>query len=318
MAGDEDFGRLTDPYRGELLRYCYRMLGSVHDAEDQVQETLLRAWRGYDRFDGRSSPRTWLYRIATNACLRALERQGRRPLPAGLGTPAEDPTAPLVAAPEVPWLQPLPDPPASTDPAAIVASRAGTRLALIAALQYLPPRQRAVLILRDVLGWPAAEVAELLGTTAAAVNSALQRARTQLDQVAPAEEHVAEPTDPRVRTLLDRYTAAFAEADVAALLAVLTEDAVAEMPPNRTWFAGRAAIAAFLATHILRVPGDIRLVPTGANAQPAFAIYRRDPAGGYRCHSIQVLTVTAAGISRVVSFQNPGLFPIFGLPARSG
>jgi RNA polymerase sigma-70 factor, ECF subfamily len=161
----EEFERLTGPFRGELLAYCYRMLGSVQDAEDQVQETLLRAWRGYGGFEGRSSVRTWLYRIATNACLRALETRGRRPLPSGLGGSAEDPDAPLAAArPEVPWLQPIPDArfgSAPADPAAVVVSRTSMRLALIAALQYLPPRQRAVLILRDVLGWRAAEVAGL-------------------------------------------------------------------------------------------------------------------------------------------------------------
>src|SRR5580700_9761785 len=169
MLDGEDFAALTDPFRADLLAHCYRMLGSVQDAEDQVQETLIRAWRSYDEFEGRSSLRTWLYRIATNACLRALENGSRRPLPSGLGAPGEYPEVPLPAArPEVPWLQPIPDALVSAgpgDPAEIVALRQGTRLALIAALQYLPPRQRAVLILRDVLRWRAAEVAELLGTT---------------------------------------------------------------------------------------------------------------------------------------------------------
>src|SRR6202034_1421620 len=191
MAASEDFARLTEPFRPELLAHCYRMLGSVHDAEDQVQETLIRAWRSYGDFEGRSSVRTWLYRIATNACLRALENSSRRPLPSGLGAPGDDPAAP--AGPEraeIPWLQPMPDVLVSAgpaDPSAIVTSRASMRLALIAALQYLPPRQRAVLILRDVLDWRAAEVAELLGVTTIAVNGMLQRARARLAEGGPAQ-----------------------------------------------------------------------------------------------------------------------------------
>src|SRR5580658_8120517 len=194
MAVSEDFARLTEPFRPELLAHCYRMLGSVHDAEDQVQETMIRAWRSYGDFEGRSSLRTWLYRIATNSCLRALENSARRPLPSGLGGPGEDPEASLAAArPEVPWLQPIPDALVSTgsaDPAEIVASRQGMRLALIAALQYLPARQRAVLI------WRAAEVAELLGTTTPAVNGMLQRARARLEQAAPGQDQIHEPDDP--------------------------------------------------------------------------------------------------------------------------
>ena len=192
MAVSEDFARLSDPFRPELLAYCYRMLGSVHDAEDQVQETLIRAWQSYGDFEGRASLRTWLYRIATNACLRALENSGRRPLPPGLGGPDEYPEASLAAPrPEVPWLQPIPDALVSAgfaDPAEIVASRQRMRIALIAALQYLPPRQRAVLILRDVLRWRSAEVADLLGTTTIAVNGTLHRARARLEQAAPEED----------------------------------------------------------------------------------------------------------------------------------
>ena len=196
--GSADFARLTDPFRPELLAYCYRMLGSVHDAEDQLQETLIRAWRSYGQFEGRASLRTWLYRIATNSCLRALENRSRRPLPAGLGGPA-DPDGPLdPAAAEVPWLEPFPDvllDAESADPAAIVTSRQDLRLALIAALQYLPGRQRSVLILRDVLMWRAAEVAELLGISTVAVNSVLQRARAALRDAAPMRDEVREPAD---------------------------------------------------------------------------------------------------------------------------
>src|SRR5215468_3200620 len=180
MAVSEDFATLTGRFRGELLAHCYRMLGSAEEAEDLVQETYLRAWRSYDGFEGRSSVRTWLYRIATNACLTAIERRGRRPLPSGLGAPAQDPQTPVVAGPEVRWLRPWPEVLVAgrgEDPAAVAASRAGIRLAFVAALQYLSARQRAMLILRDVLGWPAAEVADLLGTTTTAVNSGLRRGR---------------------------------------------------------------------------------------------------------------------------------------------
>jgi len=317
ISRDEDFVRLVDRYRPELLVLCYRMLGSVHDAEDQVQETLQRAWRAYGEFEGRASARTWLYRIATNACLRALEQRSRRPLPSGLGGPSDDAEVPLTAAKEIPWLEPLPDAllgPPLDDPGAVVATRAGIRLALIAALQYLPPRQRAVLILRDVLLWRAAEVAELLGTTAIAVNSLLQRARAQLDEAGLSEDEVAEPSDPDQRVLLDRYAAAFAEADVAELTRILTEDAVAEMPPNVTWFAGRDAILRFLRAQVLGEPGDILFVPTAGNGQPGFAVYRRDPDGAHRAYSIQLLTLGAAGIARIVSFRDPALFPSFNLP----
>ena len=318
MAVSEDFARLTDPFRAELLAHCYRMLGSVQDAEDQVQETMIRAWRSYGDFEGRASLRTWLYRIATNACLRALENSSRRPLPSGLGGPSEDPAAPLAAArPEVPWLQPMPDAlvsAGSADPAAIVTSRQSMRLALIAALQYLPARQRAVLILRDVLEWRAAEVAELLGTTTTAVNGMLQRARARLEQAAPDEDEIREPADPDDRALVDRYAAAFQKADIPALMQLLREDAVFEMPPQPTWFAGRELIGRFLQARVLREPGRFRMIPTAANGQPAFAAYLRDSDGVYRAHSICVLTIAASRVTRVTSFIDPGLFAAFGLP----
>jgi len=318
MAASEDFARLTDPFRPELLAHCSRMLGSVHDAEDQVQETMIRAWRSYDDFEGRSSLRTWLYRIATNSCLRALENSGRRPLPSGLGGPGEDPEAPLAAArPEVPWLQPMPDTlvsAGSADPAEIVASRQGMRLALIAAWQYLPARQRAVLILRDVLRWRAAEVAELLGTTTTAVNGMLQRARARLGEVAPGEDQIHEPADPQDRALLDRFATAFQNADVPAVVRLLREDAVFEMPPEVTWFAGRELIERFLRSRILTEPGCFRMVPVAANGQPALAAYLRGHDGGYQAHSICVLTIAASRVTRVTSFNDPGLFATFGLP----
>ena len=318
MAVSEEFARLTNPFRPELLAHCYRMLGSVHDAEDQVQETMIRAWRSYGEFEGRASLRTWLYRIATNACLRALETSGRRPLPSGLGGPSEYPEAPLAAArPEVPWLQPIPDAlttAGSADPAEIAASRQSMRLALIAALQYLPARQRAVLILRDVLGWRAAEVADLLGTTTAAVNGMLRRARARLEQAAPDEEEIHEPADPADRALLDRYATAFQNADVPAVMRLLREDAVFEMPPEATWFSGRELIGRFLAARVLTEPGRFRMIPTAANGQPALATYLRGRDGEYRAHSICVLTTAASRVTRVTSFNDASLFAIFGLP----
>ena len=316
-AGSAEFARLTDPFRAELLAHCYRMLGSVHDAEDQVQETLLRAWRSFGQFEGRASLRTWLYRIATNACLRAIETRGRRPLPSGLGAPGEYPEGPLAAAmPEVPWLQPMPDAllrPESADPAAVSAARTNIRLALIAAMQHLPPRQRAVLILRDVLGWRAAEVAELLGTTTTAANSALQRARTQLQQAAPSEDEITEPADPGDLALLNRYATAFENADITALTGLLHDDAVLEMPPLPTWFAGREHIGRFLQAHLLRQPGDFTMIPTAANGQPALAAYRRGQDGVYRANGIEVLTFTGPRIARIVVFLDAGLFASFGL-----
>ncbi|MFI5083369.1 MAG: sigma-70 family RNA polymerase sigma factor [Streptosporangiales bacterium] len=318
MTVSEEFTGLTGRFRGELLAHCYRMLGSAEEAEDLVQETYLRAWRSYEGFEGRASVRTWLYRIATNACLTAIERRGRRPLPSGLGGPAGDPEAPVVAGPEVPWLQPLPDALLAgeqTDPASVAVSREGIRLAFVAALQYLSARQRAVLIMRDVLQWPAAEAAELLGMTTTAVNSGLRRARAQLAEVLPAEDELAEPADPVRRALLDRFAAAFENADVSGLAELLREDVALEMPPLLTWFAGRADVTRFFASSpVFAAPGQLRLVPVMANGQPSFAAYQREPDGAYRAYAITVPTVTATGIAQIVTFFNPDLFGSFGLP----
>jgi RNA polymerase sigma-70 factor (ECF subfamily) len=321
MTVSEDFTGLTSRYRRELLAHCYRMLGSADEAEDLVQETYLRAWRSYDRFEGRSSMRTWLYRIATNVCLTAIERRGRRPLPSGLGGPTEDPDAPVIAGPKVPWLQPLPDALLAgepEDPAAVTVSRAGIRLAFVAALQYLSASQRVMLIMRDVLEWPAAEVADLLGTTTTAVNSGLRRARAQLAQALPAEDELAEPAGPDQQALLARFTAAIENADGSALAALLAEHAVLEMPPQLTWFAGRDTVARFITSQLLTEPGRLRLVPVTANGQAGVAVYQREPDGAYRAHAVQVLTVTATGIARIVAFGDPGLFPQFGLPPQYG
>jgi RNA polymerase sigma-70 factor (ECF subfamily) len=310
-----EFAQLADPFRPELLAHCYRMLGSMHEAEDQVQEAMLRAWRSYGEFEGRSSLRTWLYRIATNTCLRALENRSRRPLPSGLGGPGEDPEGPVaVGQGEIPWLEPIPDAMAWPDPASIAVSRESLRLALIAALQYLPARQRAVLILRDVLQWPASEVADLLGTTTIAVNSLLLRARARLQKAAPAEDDIREPAEPEQRTLLDRYAAAFENADAAALTQLLQQDAVFEMPPILTWFAGRQQIGQFLGAHVLGQPGDFKMIPVAANGQPGFAGYLRGRDEEYHAHAVQVLTIGTAGIAHVVSFNQPELFAVFNLP----
>jgi RNA polymerase sigma-70 factor, ECF subfamily len=315
---DDDFLRQADPYRRELLAHCYRMVGSVHDAEDLVQETFLRAWRGYDRFEGRSSLRTWLHTIATRACLTALEGRDRRPLPTGLGAPGSDADDALVERADVPWLEPVPDARVGAadraDPAVVVAGTQSLRLALIAALQVLPPRQRAVLVLREVLQWRAAEVADLLGTTTAAVNSALQRARAQLEQAAPEEDEIVEPGSAGERRVLDRFVKAFEDKDIGAIVTLFTEDAVWEMPPYASWYRGPENIARLIDVHCpAQGPGDMRLVPTQANGQPAFGLYMRD-GDVYRPFNLPVLTVTPGGVSHVVSFFDTRLFGVFGLP----
>ncbi|WP_067467445.1 sigma-70 family RNA polymerase sigma factor [Actinomadura macra] len=314
---DQDFQHLADPYRRELLAHCYRMLGSIHDAEDLVQETYLRAWRSYGNFEGRSSLRTWLYRIATNVCLTAIDQRGHRPMPSGLGAPSDEPEKPVVASPEVPWLEPAPDAVLGadpSDPATIVAARESTRLAFVAALQHLPAKQRVVLILRDVLKWRAAEVAELLDTSTAAVNSALQRARAQLEQAAPARDELVEPTDPAQRDLLERYAKAFEEADIAGLVEIFKKDAVWEMPPFPEWFVGVEAIVRLITAQCAPTPGDLRMVPAAANGQPAFGLYKRDEDGVHRPFQIQVLAITGEGVAQVSAFFDTELFATFGLP----
>src|SRR5262252_3809471 len=246
-----DDGRVDfEPHRGELVAFCYRMLGSFQEAEDLAQETMLRAWKARDRYDrARASVRTWLYRIAANACLSALEGRARRPLPSGLGAPSDDPGAPLTPAFDIPWLQPFPD--ARFD----IEARADMRLALVAAMQVLPPRQRAVLVLREVLEFSAAEVAGQLGTTVAAVNSALQRARAALADVGDAGD-VTEPDDPAVRAVIERYVRAFEAADVPALVHLLAADAVMEMPPVPLWYRGSRYYGLFMSRVFdMRGPG---------------------------------------------------------------
>lgn len=314
MTATDEFAIRTQPYRRELLAHCYRMLGSLDDAEDLVQETMLRAWRGYADFEGRASMRTWLYRIATNACLNALEHSSRRVLPSGLNGPAEHPEHLHGAADAIPWLQPIPNiviNPETTDPAAIFATRHGTRLALIAVWQTLPPRQRAVLILRDVLRWKATEVADLLETTPTAINSTLQRAHATLADHTADADHITEPDDPAVRSVVDRWAAAFESADMTALAALLKTDATWEMPPIPDWFTGRDQIIRLITTQCPTRSGTVRMIPTMANGQPAFAMYIDGEA-----HSIQILTATPTGVTRVVAFHGPERFGPFGLPVR--
>ncbi|SNT26034.1 RNA polymerase sigma-70 factor, ECF subfamily [Asanoa hainanensis] len=304
-----------ESHRGELLAHCYRMLGSVDDAEDVVQETMLRAWRARESYDpGRASPRTWLYRIATNACLTALAGRSRRPLPSGLGVPpSDDPNAPLTPSFEIPWLQPFPDTRlAESDPAGIVARQGSLRLALVAALQLLPPKQRAALLLREVLEFSAAEVADLLDTSVPAVNSALRRARATMSEV--GEGSVAEPDDSTVRDTVDRYVRAFEIADVDGLVRLLTTDAILEMPPVPLWYQGADAYCAFL-RRVFAMRGDRwRVIRLEANTQPAFAAYVRTDEG-FTLHTLQILTVTPAGtISHNVVFHDPAVFAIFALP----
>ncbi|WP_410788279.1 sigma-70 family RNA polymerase sigma factor [Kribbella sp. C-35] len=306
----DDFDRTTEPHRHELLVHCYRMLGSIHDAEDLVQETLLRAWRASDTYDEqRASMRTWLYRIATNACLTALKGRARRALPSGLVTAAEDTQVPIELSTEVSWLQPFP-----TDPASATVAQGSLRLALIAAMQYLPARQRAVLVLRDVLDWPVADIAEALETTSASVNSALQRARAKLAEIDLTEDDVDEPDDREIKSVIEDYIRAFEAADVGGLTRLLTDQVVLEMPPAPLWFVGRDAYGEFMErVYAMRGP-DWRLLPTVANDQPAIGAYVRGDDGRFHAHSLQVFTVTKAGITHNVVFFGQELFAYFDLP----
>ena len=311
-----DFSAHAEPYRRELLAHCYRMTGSLHDAEDLVQETFLRAWKAYDRFEGKSSIRTWLHRIATNTCLSALESRQRRPLPTGLGNSSSDPAAELVERREVPWLEPwadLTDEPA--DPSVIVGSRESVRLAFVAALQHLSARQRAVLLLRDVLQWKAAEVAEAIGATTVAVNSLLQRARTQLEAVGPSSgDRLAAPESAEAQDLLARYIAAFEIYDIDRLVEMFTAEAVWEMPPYTGWYQGPQAIITLIHRQCpAESAGDMRMIPLTANGQPAAAMYMR--VGEVHVpFQLHVLDVRSDGVSHVVAFLDDTLFAKFGLP----
>ncbi len=318
---DQDrFSAETERFRRELLAHCYRMVGSAYDAEDLVQETYLRAWRSYAGFERRASIRSWLYKIATNVCLTALEPRRIRVLPSGLAGPCDDPDrVPSPDAPgEVSWLEPFPDAwiaPPLDDPAAVVVARESLRLALIASLQHLPARQRAILILREVLAFSAAETAEVLDTTTAAVKSGLQRARARLNELETEPAELLEPTDQRARALLDGYIAAFERSDAALLEKVLRTDATLEATPFRDWQAGRAMCIHVLDAYVLGTPGDWRMLATTANGQPAAVVYHRAPDGVLRANGAVVLATTATGVSRVVAFHHqPALVELFGFP----
>jgi RNA polymerase sigma-70 factor (ECF subfamily) len=312
-----EFPQVADQYRRELTAHCYRMTGSVYDAEDMVQETYLRAWRAYDDFEGRSSVRTWLYRIATNVCLTNLENKGRRPLPTGLGMPGAQAGDELVEASEVPWLEPVPDVMvdiANVDPAQVVGNRDSIRLAFVAALQHLPPRQRAVLVLRDVLRWSAKETATALETTVAAVNSALQRAHAQLAEKQLTQGTVEDDLTPELEAMLDRYVQAFWDKDVNALVTMLAHDAIWEMPPFTGWYAGAENIAALIDHQCPGGRGDMPMIRTSANGQPAYGLYMRQPDGHFEPFQLQVLQLVDGRVQHVIAFFETELFETFGLP----
>jgi RNA polymerase sigma-70 factor (ECF subfamily) len=306
-----------EAHRRELTGYCYRMLGSGFEAEDAVQETMVRAWRAIDRFEGRSALRSWLYSIATNVCLDMLQGRQRRARPMDLGPSTTADAYKGDTLPEHAWVQPIADArvlPEDGDPAEVAASKETIRLAFVAALQHLPPRQRAVLILREVLRWKASEVAELLDTSVASVNSALQRARAtlaegNLDTAAPA------PVDPDQRALLDRYVDAFERYDVTGLVSLLHEDATFSMPPFPIWLQGPLEVSRWLLGQGQGCRGS-RLVATAANGCPAFGSYRPSGPGTHEPWAIVVVEVSGGRISGLHNFVDPDLFPAFGLPAR--
>ncbi|WP_232523054.1 MULTISPECIES: sigma-70 family RNA polymerase sigma factor [Nocardioides] len=306
----DDFPALTQRYQRELLAHCYRMSGSVQEAEDLVQETFLRAWKAADRFEGRSSVRTWLYRIATNVCLTNLEGRPRRPLPAGIGTPEAMAGDALEADHEIAWLEPVPD------AAVVVAERDSIRLAFVAALQHLPAKQRAVLILRDVLRWSAAEVAEALDTTTAAVNSALQRAHAQMAERGLTEDSVEPELSPAQRQLLDRYVDAFWRKDVDTIVSLLTAEATWDMPPFTSWFKGATNIGWLIGTECPGGAHDMPMLETRANGQPAYGLYMRTPAGDFVPFQLQVLELDGERVKHVTAFFDHALFATFGLPER--
>ena len=304
-------------HRPALTAHCYRMLGSAFEAEDALQETFIRAWRGFDRFEGRAQLRSWLYRIATNVCLDLLNGRSRRALPMSLGPPSSgdrDLGAPLI---ESAWVTPIPDGRVispEADPADAVAARDNVRLAFIAALQHLQPKPRAVLLLRDVLGWHADEVADVLDTSVTAVHSMLRRARRTM-----AEREPARDDDPALREsewrLVARYVDAFQRFDIDALVALLSDDVTVSMPPVPDWLRGRAAFARFMRGNGSDCRGS-RLLRTRANGRPAFGSYRPAPDGGYEPFAIQIVEITGSHITGLHSFIEPRLFPLFGLPAH--
>lgn len=309
---DDEFERLRDG----LVAHCYRMTGSYQDAEDTVQETYLRAVRGMAGFEGRSSIKTWLYRIATNTCITALNHRSRRVLPAGLGAPATDPDTRVYSDESLAWVEPLPDTifnHRDSDPGDVVVMRESVRLALIAALQYLPVRQRAAFLLREVLGWSAAEIGQTLGITVPAVKSLLQRARRRLDEVDPAAQRTAPPDLELERALLDRYIAAFEAGDAAAIRAVIHDDFSLEAVPHPTWFKGVGVCLPFLARNAFG--RGTRFLPTRANGQPAMASYHRDASRDLLATGLWVFTVVDGLFARAINFHDSRHVTAACLPA---
>ncbi|HEV3471879.1 MAG TPA: sigma-70 family RNA polymerase sigma factor [Actinomycetota bacterium] len=318
-AGAEDLEPHLEAHRAELTAYAYRMLGSAFEAEDAVQEAFLRAWRAYDRFEGRSALRSWLYRITTNVCLDMLNGSQRRARPMDLG-PAQSADTPLPAPlPEVTWVEPIPDGrvlPATSDPAEVAEQRESIRLAFIAALQHLPPQQRAVLILREVLKWKASEVAELLDTSVASVNSALQRARASLGSRDVNEAVLLDEMDDDHKDLLKRYVDAFERYDMDSLTSLLRDDAVWNMPPYDLWLQTHDDIVKWCLGQGIGCKGS-RLVPTVANGMPAFGQYKPSPDGGLEPWSLQVIEMSDGKITGITFFLDTArMFPMFGLPDR--
>ena len=315
-VGSDDFAVELDLHRRELTGYCYRMLGAGSEAEDAVQETFLRAWRGRDRFGHRSTLKTWLYKIATNVCLDMPQRPQRRARPMDLVSPSTTETAVLHELPEHRWVQPVADAkvlPAAGDPAELAAQRDTVRLAFVAALQTLAPRQRAVLILREVLHLSAAEVAELLDSSVASVNSALQRARASInDHPVVADEDRLDPDD---RELLARYVDTFERYDIDSLVTLLRDDAVSAMPPHELWIQGPAEIHRWMLGPGIECQGG-RLLASRANGCPAFASYRVDPEGGWFAWSLQVLEIKDGRIVTIHNYLNTEILAEFGLPPR--
>ena len=312
----EDLERQLEQYRGELTGYCYRMLGSSFEAEDAVQETMLRAWRSIDGFEGRSSLRSWLYRIATNVSLDIVNGKERRARPMDLGPAQSADTALPAPLPEATWIEPIPDGriiPDLADPAEVAEMRESVRLAFIAALQFLPPKQRAVLILREVLRWKADEVAELLDTTVPSVNSALQRARASLSE-RDAVDGPPQPMDDEQKALVARYVDAFESYDMDSLTSLLHEDATWSMPPYDLWLQTHVDIEKWCMGPGIGCKGS-KLIPVSANGAPAFGQYKPDPAGGLAPWSLQVLDVTGDKLGGIIFFlDTEKLFPMFGLP----
>jgi len=306
-----------ETYRRELTGYCYRMLGSGFEAEDAVQETMVRAWKGLDRFEGRSALRSWLYRIATNVCLDMVKGPQRRARPMDLGPSSTADSVLGAGLPETTWIQPVADVrvlPTGGDPAELAAERDTIRLAFVAALQHLPARQRAVLILREVLRWQASEVAELLETTVVSVNSALQRARATLED-AGLDDATAAPTDADDQALLERYVDAFERYDIEALVKLIHEDATFSMPPHPLWLQGTTEIAKWYLGQGIGCRGS-RLLATAANGEAAFGAYKPAPGGGHEPFALQVIETSDGRITALHHFLYPELFAEFGLPAH--